>query len=127
MSATERVRALLDERGWPWTSFGADRATVWATAHGFAQAIECKGNDGVLGMIMALTPERAVEATLGREQCHVDEVDTIDCVCDQVGRDGKPITVHVIECDKCGGTYEHVNGGYEFCPRCGRRIEVVDE
>ena len=31
------------------------------------------------------------------------------------------VTAHVMECDKCGGTYEHVNGVYEHCPRCGRR------
>jgi ribosomal protein S27AE len=22
----------------------------------------------------------------------------------------------------CGGTYEHVNGSYEFCPRCGKKV-----
>ena len=30
-------------------------------------------------------------------------------------------TVHVMECDECGGTYEHANGDYEHCPRCGRK------
>lgn len=30
-------------------------------------------------------------------------------------------TAHVMECDTCGGTYEHVNGDYEWCPRCGRK------
>lgn len=54
----------------------------------------------------------------------VDETDTWECVCDQFGRYGKRVTIHVIECSACGGTYEHVNGGYEFCPRCGRRVEV---
>ncbi len=32
------------------------------------------------------------------------------------------VTAHVMECDGCGGTYEHVNGDYERCPRCGRRV-----
>ena len=32
------------------------------------------------------------------------------------------VTAHVMECDECGGTYEHVNGDYERCPRCGRKV-----
>lgn len=57
----------------------------------------------------------------------VDETDTWECVCDGIGRYGKRITVHVMECSECGHTYEHVNGDYEFCPRCGCRIVEVDE
>ena len=34
------------------------------------------------------------------------------------------VTAHVMECDECGGTYEHVNGDYERCPHCG--AEVVE-
>lgn len=48
-----------------------------------------------------------------------DETETWACECV-----GGQLTVHVMECTACGGTYEHVNGGYEFCPRCGRRLEV---
>lgn len=57
--------------------------------------------------------------------CHADETDAMECVCDQVGRYGKRVTIHMMECSECGRTYEHVNGGYEFCPMCGRK--VVDE
>jgi hypothetical protein len=32
-------------------------------------------------------------------------------------------TAHVMECDMCGCTYEHVNGGYPRCPHCGRKAE----
>lgn len=35
---------------------------------------------------------------------------------------GERVTIHVMECSKCGRTYEHVNGNYEFCPRCGRKL-----
>ena len=58
--------------------------------------------------------------------CHADETDTWECVCDQFGRYGKRVTIHVMECSECGHTYEHVNGGCEFCPHCGLRIEVTD-
>lgn len=47
-----------------------------------------------------------------------DETETIT-VYDEFGRS---YTIHVMECPECGGTYEHVNGDYEFCPRCGREF-----
>lgn len=59
--------------------------------------------------------------------CHADETDTWECVFDQIGHYGKRVTVHVMECSECGRTYEQVNGGYEFCPHCGRRAVEVDE
>lgn len=70
------------------------------------------------------TPTDAIAriATLGRGTCRADETDTLDCVCDGIGRYGQRVTVHVMECSACGGTYEHVNGAYEFCPRCGRKV-----
>lgn len=38
------------------------------------------------------------------------EVETYDC---------GGVWVHVLECDKCGRTCEHVNGDYDYCPHCG--------
>ena len=64
-------------------------------------------------------------ATLGAGSCRADETDTWECVRDDMGGYGKTLTVHVMECTECGHTYEHVNGDYEFCPRCGRkRIDI---
>lgn len=81
--------------------------------------------DGTL-IVTGLTPEQAIAATLGVGTCEADETDVIKC---WVKCEDKPSTermelIHVMECSVCGGTYEHVNGSYEFCPRCGRRIEV---
>lgn len=59
--------------------------------------------------------------------CQADETDTWECVCYGIGHYGERMTIHVMECSECGHTYEHVNGIYEYCPRCGRRIvEVAD-
>lgn len=58
--------------------------------------------------------------------CTADETDTWECVCDQVGRYGKRVTVHMMECSECGHAYEHVFGDYEYCPHCGRRVVEVD-
>lgn len=54
--------------------------------------------------------------------CRPVDTETWECVIkspwryDQVGK------IHVMECDMCGRTYEHVNGNYDFCPWCKRRI-----
>ena len=56
-----------------------------------------------------------------------DETETIGCLADDPWHYGERITVHVMECQKCGGTYEHVNGDYEFCPRCGCRFEREEQ
>ena len=72
-------------------------------------------------------PEQAIAATLGSGTCHADETDTIKCwvKCEDEPSTERMELIHVMECSACGGTYEHVNGGYEFCPRCRRK--VVDE
>ena len=99
---------------------------------------ECwESSCGMVNVVFSMTPEQAIAATLGScncsnnctngertETCHADETDTWECVCDQIGRYGKRVTIHVMECSECGHAYEHVNGDYEYCPHCGRRIEV---
>ena len=52
-----------------------------------------------------------LNAKLGSGTCKPVETETLENV-----------TVHVMECDECGGTYEHVNGDYERCPHCGRKV-----
>ena len=64
----------------------------------------------------------AENAKLWRGTCHVDETETFECVCDGIGHYGKRVTIHVMECSACGGTYEHVFGDYEYCPHCRRKV-----
>lgn len=133
MTATETLRAMLDERGVEYK--GGERSVRWRDRNGvMMQAFPLA--DGELGMdVWSCTPEQAIAATLGRGNCSnnertgactADETDTWECVCDGIGRYGKRVTVHVMECSECGHTYEHVNGDYEFCPHCGRRVVEVD-
>lgn len=63
-------------------------------------------------------------ATLDAGTCEADETDRIECV-ETVG--GRHYDIHIMECTECGHTYEHVNGGYEYCPRCGRKRRDVEE
>lgn len=56
--------------------------------------------------------------------CKADETDVIKC---WIKYKDNPSTehmelIHIMECSACGGTYEHVNGDYEFCPRCGAKV-----
>ena len=139
MSATGRLRALLTERGVEWwpmhddeVGYREDRDTeflVYGCKH-VAHEWGCRLQ------VDMLTPEQAIAATLGScsctnnctngertGTCTADETDTIGALYND-NHHIKKITIHVMECSECGHTYEHVNGRYEFCPRCGRRIEV---
>ena len=140
MSATERVRELLDERGVEYETDDEDGCefTEWM-ANGLEWEADSRGELVYLTPVMLITPEQAIAATLGScncsndctnsertGTCNADETETWECVCDQIGRYGKRVTVHVMECSECGHTYEHVNGDYEFCPHCGRRVVEVN-
>ena len=125
MTATDTLRAMLDERG--------VRYTKAAAAEGVLLVVEISGEqyfilvrDNGAGIEMwsrYFTPEQAIAATLGTGTCEADETETIKC---WVKCKDEPSTehmdfIHVMECTECGHTYEHVNGDYEYCPRCGRK------
>ena len=127
MTATEKLRAMLDERGVEWTDGGVFHRTHWVIDGIHYVAFEQGGKLYLQSSIGPLIPEQAITATLGAETCHADETDVIKC---WVKCKDEPSTehvelIHVMECSACGGTYEYVNGCYEFCPRCG--VKVVAE
>lgn len=74
MTATDELRALLDERGVEWSSIGGD--TAWEDSRGWTATAEADSVDGSMVYVTALmTPEQAIEATLGpREQPPYDEL-----------------------------------------------------
>ena len=121
MTATERLRELLDERGVEWKEHNL--FTVWESHGGVWEAFEYKGKLNVWRSAggYRCTPEQAIEATLGREECRADETDTIKATYND-NNHTKHVTIHEMECSACGHTYEHVNGDYEYCPRCGRKV-----
>ncbi len=133
MTATDVLRRLLDERG-AWWDYGIRGASTTRFNVNGVDLTFTPMRDGLVCSTI-LTPEQAIAATLGScnctngertETCDVDETDTWECVRDDLGGYGKRLTVHVMECTECGHTYEHVNGDYEFCPRCGRKRKDVD-
>ena len=117
------LRRLLGERGVRFNKFKF--MTQWAGALG--ESVEAYPTDMFPDTLLVkhvfLTPEQAIEATLGRGECGADETETISVRGDTWGTYfDKHMTIHVMECSACGGTYEHVNGSYEFCPRCGAKV-----
>ena len=130
MSELDHLCELLDEAGASYLSHRGDITIGYYTddPHSVIEAMDHSLQ------VTGLTAEQVMRALGHSSNCTnsertttVDETDTWECVCDQVGRYGKRVTIHVMECGECGRTYEHVNGDYEFCPRCGRRIVGVDE
>lgn len=112
-SATERLRALLDERGVEW------EPSVWDPQHETFYSVE----NGVgfivtefpeiqrmsLACDMRITPEQAIDATLGRGTCH------------DVGR-------YAFVCSECGWASDephHALGGFwpRYCANCGKKVE----
>lgn len=115
MTATERLRALLDERGAEWCDDGyPTTCTVWASNgivwHGLWR-------DDCIELIAHLTPEQAIDATLGRGTCHFEQIP--EALYDD------------IECSECGvalwGFQMDIAGEGcptkpRYCPNCGKRV-----
>ena len=130
------LRKLLRERGVRFNEFKF--MTQWTGALG--ESVEAYPTDtfpdALLVKHICLTPAQAIAATLGsvsekvsekvsERTCRAEETERIDTRCYGDPHGGEVYHIHVMECSACGRTFEHVNGGYEFCPRCGAR--VVDE
>lgn len=126
MTATERLRQLLDERGVEWKASKAPLpVTSWHGAHGFK--FTAMNPYGVTDYLLVqtntldewphLTPEQAVEATLGRGTCRMELPDLRG-----------PAYTDVYVCSECGGevmvgTVMGVSDVPKWCPWCGRKVE----
>lgn len=107
MTATEEIRALLDERGVEWEDHSDENVlhTTWNNMNCWFNEFP----DGWTswGMAMRGTPAQAIEATLGSGECW----------------DSAGSQMAFFSCSACGATIEHKHP--RFCFACGRK--VVDE
>lgn len=121
-SATDELRRLLDERGVEWwpmhdveNGYREDRDTeflVYGCKH-VAHEWGCRLQ------VDMLTPEQAIDATLGRGTCKLDFT--------AFTKDG--VDFAGFRCDGCGFT-QAVPGGslwgvtrdWSYCPKCGRAV-----
>lgn len=108
MTATERLRALLDERGVGWTTAsGSACYTAWATERGIAQATDYGEDGGVLSVLFRCVPAQAIAATLGRGTCEVEYVS------DWMGW----------HCKTCDMLWQGLRDQRpRYCPNCGRAV-----
>ena len=110
MTTTERFRQLLDDRGveWigtPYTKPTQGHPTNTSLDEEHHDAVFIESVDGSVLRLFDLTPEQAVEATLGRGTCKV-----VSKPCD------------MWECE-CGKAWWH-GGAPNYCPSCGREVVV---
>ena len=115
-SATEELRRMLDERGVKWR--GGLPTETMVEADGLDLLYVALPDGRVRAFIRNyLTPEQAVEATLGRGTCSIRGGE-----CDQCGahihRDAVLFWV------PAGGGMRTVESrDVSYCPNCGRRVE----
>jgi hypothetical protein len=121
MTATDELRRMLDERGVEWDGESYDGVTFWNDETNLAVASDDR--DGKLWMSLRVTPEQAIEATLGRGTCH-----------DSNNR------FNAWQCSECGATLLLMVDDYgepsycvedaaampRYCPNCGRRVVAGD-
>jgi len=156
-SATDELRRMLDERGVEYVvdeeygkKYPPEKRVTWScdlagedmtvTARDYCISIDDDGSADYfldLDFHEVFTPEQAIAATLGATDakptqvessgtCEADETDLIPFVRAD-SDDFKVDYIHVMECTECGHVYEHVNGDYEYCPRCGRKRRDAEE
>jgi len=125
MTATEKLRRLLDERGVEHRDATPDilhDVTNWVTRAWLAdgrwfQAIETQKGDLTLELY-GYSPAQAIDATLGRGTCH------------DLAETPKYRDKTEFKCSECGYEYSAVGGfgcdygdepDFRYCPNCGRR------
>ena len=110
-SATDELRRLLNERGVPWKDYGYGNHTWWGEWHAENRA---SVNGLFLKVEGVITPEQAIDATLGRGTCHaVFEVDAMS-EDDRIGE---------FVCSECGETFGVGRDQLpHYCPACGKRV-----
>nr|AHF24260.1 hypothetical protein [uncultured bacterium Contig1770] len=138
MSATDRLRELLDERGVEWKehrhtlagSMAIQRETLWSkpidntNGRPIPHIYHCRATemgDGRLFLeAQSVTPEQAIEATIGggdvRDEVHIARLSNgFQC-------DGS-----VWRCCKCGAFFTNytdltTHHKPRFCPNCGAKV-----
>lgn len=133
MSATERLRALLTERGVGWEDMSAlgFLATLWHGVDAACTALE--GADdiphGKVSVQACLTPEQAVDATLGVADAtggRQDGAGTCHAVISDNLNESEGAGDAWADCSECGHLlYVLTDPSSEppnYCPGCGRMI-----
>lgn len=118
MTVTERLRAMLDERGVEWADEEnkIDRVTTWNVNDGHAVFYESKTACPAFLKFIYYdpTPEQAIEATLGRGECEQEEHGW--------STEGDHARVWLTCGHDC--MVETVADLPNYCPNCGRKVRA---
>ena len=124
-SATDELRRLLDERGVEWEAAAdaPDSLTTWATGSDTARwCADELINDrfdlyayNVDEDVSGLTPEQAIDATLGRGTCKPIISDNL------IESEGTGDAW--ADCSECGHLLFVLTDPC-YCPNCGRRVDA---
>lgn len=111
MTPTEELRKRLDELGIKHRNYGYKNHVWWEGKDGVDWHAENRPSvkDPYVIVDAVITPKQAIAATVGVEMCR-----------------RVFIKDWLWECSECHSRHDsgHL---YNFCPNCGRRIEVNDE
>lgn len=117
-NATEELRRLLDERGVEWNgnSFGFCEFVTSFDIDGLECAFSEFDDRATMFRVWNGTPSQAIEATLGRRECHMRLRDDIRGHAYQ----------DVYECSECGEqvlreTFMGESEPPNYCPHCGAK------
>ena len=123
--ATAEIRRLLDELGVKW-DYGITGAHSTRFKVNGVELTFVEMRDGVTCSTI-LTPQQAIDATLGRGECRLALVDK-DCdTASEYMLDRFFVFDEVYRCS-CGATFGHsAEDKPRFCPSCGMRIVEVGE
>ena len=107
MTMTDELRRLLDERGVEWrpVAWNPQRETFYHAANGVGFCADEYTAGVMIHTDATITPEQAVEATLGRGTCEVVEYE----------HTGIPV------CSECGAIQPEDCTVY-YCWCCGRKV-----
>lgn len=118
MTATDELRRMLDERGVEYTDAedGHAQHTWWSDGDHEIGA----SSSGERLAVYNLTPQQAIEATLGRGTCRAIRFDNLN--------ESNGMGDAWEECSECGALLAVITDNQptpNFCPNCGRK--VVDD
>ena len=120
MTATDELRRMLDERGVKWmpVAWSPKRETFYHAANGVGFCAD-EYTDGVkIYTDATITPEQAVEATLGRGTCHAIVSDNLT--------ESEGTGDAWADCSECGHLLfvltDPTSEPPAYCPWCGAKV-----
>ena len=118
MTATEKLRALLDERGVEYEAECIDSSNYFTWGENDCCSYT-EYPDGTVLRIWDCTPEQAIAATLGRRTCEYAIKDNMN--------ETEGMGDVWIECSACHCVFDYYADEWlmnmHYCPNCGARVE----